>query len=181
VRYAAFLRGINLGKNRRVANAALAECFEAAGLEDVATFRASGNVVFSAAGRQSEARLKARVEEALAAALGYEVVTFLRGADEVRAIAAFEPFAPELVEASKGKLQVDMLAKKPSAGERKQVLSLATDQDLLEMGERELYWLPSGGTLESELDLKAIQELVGPTTRRTMGTVEQIASKYFSD
>jgi uncharacterized protein (DUF1697 family) len=180
VRYAAFLRGINLGKARRVKNTDLAACFEAAGLEEVGTFRASGNVIFSAPGRQSEAKLKARVEEALESALGYEVTTFLRSEDEVRAIAALDPFPPELIEASNGKLQVDMLEGTPSASVREEVLAHASDQDRLAFGERELYWLPSGGYLESELDLKAIEKLVGRTTRRTMGTVEQIASKYFS-
>jgi uncharacterized protein (DUF1697 family) len=42
---------------------------------------------------------------------------------------------------------------------------------------RELYWLPSGGLLESDLDLKAIEKLLGADTRRTMGTIEQIAAK----
>jgi hypothetical protein len=34
-----------------------------------------------------------------------------------------------------------------------------------------------GGQLESELDLKAIEKLLGTDTRRTMGTLEQIAAK----
>ena len=32
---------------------------------------------------------------------------------------------------------------------------------------------------ESELDLKEIDRLVGVATRRTMGTLEQMATKYF--
>lgn len=43
---------------------------------------------------------------------------------------------------------------------------------------RELYWLPGGGLLESDLDLKAIEALVGADTRRTTGTIEQIVAKY---
>lgn len=58
------------------------------------------------------------------------------------------------------------------------MLALATDEDLLAIEGRELYWLPSGGLLESNLDLKAIEALLGADTRRTMGTVEQIAAKY---
>ena len=46
-RYVAFLRGMNLGK-RRIKSSELVAHFEAMGLEDVATFRASGNVVFVA-------------------------------------------------------------------------------------------------------------------------------------
>jgi len=44
-RYVAFLRGINLGK-RRVKMEQLRRHFEGFGLENVATFIASGNVVF---------------------------------------------------------------------------------------------------------------------------------------
>lgn len=52
-----------------------------------------------------------------------------------------------------------------------------TDEDLLAIEGRELYWLPSGGISESELDLRAIDAALGPGTMRTMGTVEQIAAK----
>ena len=34
--------------------------------------------------------------------------------------------------------------------------------------------------LESGLDLKEIDALVGLSTRRTMGTIEQIAKKHFA-
>ncbi len=81
--------------------------------------------------------------------------------------------------ASKGKLQVTMLAKKPTPpAARKKVLALATDEDSLAIEARELFWLPSGGTLESGLDHKAIAKALGQGTQRTMGTIEQIASKH---
>jgi uncharacterized protein (DUF1697 family) len=96
----------------------------------------------------------------------------------VREIAAREPFEPKLVESSKGKLQVTFLAKAPSATARKKALALATDADRLAISGRELYWLPSGGISESELDLKAIDAALGSGTMRTMGTVEQIAARH---
>jgi hypothetical protein len=55
---------------------------------------------------------------------------------------------------------------------------MATDEDRLAIAGSELYWLPSGGLLESSLDLKAIEAALGPDTRRTMGTIEHIAAKY---
>ena len=58
------------------------------------------------------------------------------------------------------------------------MLALATDEDLLAIEGRELFWLPSGGTLESELDHKAIAKALGKGTQRTMGTIEQIAAKH---
>ena len=172
----AFLRGMNLGK-RRIKNEELRAEFEALGFADVATFRASGNVIFGAP-KQSEGALTKTIESGLGDALGYEVPVFLRSCAEVAAIAAQEPFPAAAVAASKGKLQVTMLAKKPTAAARKRVLSLATDDDGLAIAARELFWLPSGGTLESELDHKAIAKALGVGTQRTMGTIEQIASKH---
>jgi uncharacterized protein (DUF1697 family) len=173
--HAAFLRGVNLGRNRRVGGAELRAIFEGLGLEGVATFRTSGNVVFDAKRKPGAAR----IERELEAALGYEVRVFLRSAGEVRAIADEQPFASGVVEASAGKLQVALLPSKPAAGTRRRALELATDEDRLAFGDRELYWLPSGGTRDSALDMKAIERLVGPNTMRTKGTLEQLATKYF--
>jgi uncharacterized protein (DUF1697 family) len=176
-RYVAFLRGMNLG-NRRLKNPELKAEFEHLGFEEVATFRASGNVIFTAGGRPGEAALATKVEAGLADGLGYEVPVFLRAAAEVAAIAALEPFPAKAVAASKGKPQVSLLAKKPSAKVRDSVLALASGEDRLAFEGRELYWLPSGGILESRLDLKAIEKALGKDTRRTLGTIEQIAAKY---
>ena len=175
--YVAFLRGMNLG-NRRIRNEDLRGHFERMGMAEVATFRASGNVVFATDSGEAEGELARRVEAELDAMLGYDVPVFLRSGAEVAAIAAFDPFESALVEASQGKLQVSLLREQPSAAVRKQVLVLSGDADRLAIEGRELYWLPSGGILDSELDLKAIEALVGPDTRRTMGTIEQIAAKY---
>lgn len=176
-RFVAFLRGMNLG-GRRITNEDLRSHFEKLGCEEVATFRASGNVIFAKAGRPAE--LAAQLEDGLAEALGYEVPVFLRSAKELRGLAAHEAFDPKLVEASKGKLQVGFLEKKPSTAAVKEALAMSTDEDRLAIERRELYWLPEGGLSESELDLKALAGILGPTTIRTKGTVDQIASKYFA-
>ncbi len=175
--HVAFLRGMNLG-NRRIKNDELRLLFEGFGFDQVATFRASGNVVFGAKGK--EQALATQIEVGLNEALGYEVPVFLRNCAEVREIADRQPFDSKLVERSSGKLQVSLLRKAPGAKVRREVLALATDDDLLAIEGRELYWLPSGGLLDSELDLKAIDALVGPDTRRTMGTIEQIAAKHLA-
>jgi uncharacterized protein (DUF1697 family) len=179
-RYAAFLRGVNLGRRRRVSGEQLRARFEGLGFGEVGTFRTSGNVVF-AAHRQAAAKLTDRIEKGLASALGYEVAVFLRSAAEMRALADHQPFTQARLKAAKGKLQVMLLSARPEAKVRRRVLGLATDEDALELGDRELYWLPSGGTRDSELDQKAIEALLGATTMRTKGTVDQLAAKYFAD
>jgi uncharacterized protein (DUF1697 family) len=177
-RYAAFLRGINVS-GRRVGGADLRRPFEAIGLREVASFRASGNVVFEA-GREQAADLAARIERELESALGYDVAVFLRNGPQLTRIVASEPFPPAALRASKGKLQVTFLSRRPSATVRRKVLALAGSKDLLEFGERELFWLPSGGTQESELDTDAIGTLLGSGTMRTKGTVEQLTAKFFA-
>ena len=178
-RYVAFLRGMNLG-GRRIKNEQLREEFEALGLAEVACFRASGNVVF-ASEKASEATLTDLIEAGLSSALDYEVPVFLRASTQIRGIAGFRPFDREAEERSGGKLQVSLLAAKPTVKVRKEVLSMASGEDLLAIDGRELYWLPSGGMRESSLDLDAIDALLGRSTRRTKGTIEQIAAKHFGD
>jgi uncharacterized protein (DUF1697 family) len=51
--YVAFLRGMNVG-GHRLSNGELRAHFAAMGFADVATFRASGNVVFAADERTPE-------------------------------------------------------------------------------------------------------------------------------
>lgn len=177
-RYVAFLRGMNLG-GRRITNVELCACFEGLGFASPTAFLASGNVVFDSDETAPEP-VGARIEEGLADALGYDVPTFLRTADEVRAIAAHEAFPAEVVAASRGKLQVALLPAEPSQAARRAVLEHATEEDRLTFGDRELYWLPSGGISESPLDLAAIEATVGPWTMRTRRTVERLAAKFLT-
>jgi len=177
--YVAFLRGMNLG-GRRIKNDELRRPFEEWGFKGVATFRASGNVIFESDERD-EAALTARIEIGLGEVLGYAVPVLLRSAAEVRAIAEHEPFDAAAVESSTGKLQVSLLREKPGKATGEEVLALSTDEDRLAIDGRELYWLPSGGISDSELDLNAIGATLGLATMRTKGTIDQIAAKYFSD
>ncbi|MFL5825679.1 MAG: DUF1697 domain-containing protein [Thermoleophilaceae bacterium] len=179
-KYAAFLRAVNLGPTRKTSSAELKSAFEGLGMVDVATFRTSGNVVFGTS-RRSPAKLQAELEMGLEQAFGFDFDIFLRPDEELVALAEHQPFDPALVDASDGKLQVMLLSEPPARKTRDEVLAHATDADRLAFGERELFWLPSGRMLESELDLKAIGKLVGTNTMRTKGTIELIAEKFFAE
>ena len=176
--HAAFLRAINVG-GRRITNKALQDACALAGLAEPATFRASGNVVFSAPG-EDESALVRRIEEGLERELGFAVSAYVRSAAQLRRIAAHDPFDSKLVRASDGKLQIIFIPSKPTAAKRRQALALGTDRDRLDLRARELYWLPSGGLMDSELDRRALDDLLGPSTVRTKGTVDLIVGKYFS-
>jgi uncharacterized protein (DUF1697 family) len=176
-RYAAFLRAMNVG-GHRLTNAELQRHFEELGLEDVRTFRASGNVVFDARRRRPDALRKA-IEHGLAERLGYAVPTFVRSAEEMARIAAAKPFAARALAASAGKLQVGILrAPTPKAAQR-ELAALAGEQDRVAFEGCELYWLPSGGVLDSALDMQKVASVLGEMTMRTKATVEQLAAKHF--
>ncbi|HEX7292669.1 MAG TPA: DUF1697 domain-containing protein [Conexibacter sp.] len=180
LRLAAFLRGMNLGR-RRISNADLRAHVEALGFGDVATFRASGNVILTAPDDDAPDAVARRLEAGLREALAYDVPVFARSAERVRAIAALEPFTADELASSKGKPQVMLLARRPSAAARRAALALAPDGDRLVFDGAELHWLPAAGLSDTELDLNALAKAIGPATVRTKGTIELIATRWFSD
>ncbi len=172
--WVALLRGMNVG-GHRITNAELQRTFGELGFDSVATYRASGNVIFRGDG-DADALIR-RIEDGLRDALGYDVPTFLRAAAELKAVAAARPFTDAELAASRGKTQVTFLPDVPDPRSRDAVLALATREDRLALDGRELYWLPAAGFMESELDHKSITRLVGVGTTRTQGTVVGIAKK----
>ncbi len=177
--HAAFLKGINLGK-RRLSNDELRGHFEALGLDRPAVFRGSGNVVFSDPEQRAEQALVALIEAGLEQRLGYPVTTFIRSGPQLRKIAGSDPFDAATRARLKGKLQVVLLSRRPTAKSRASALELGGSEDALAFERSELYWLTAGGISDSKLDFKALERLLGPTTTRTMGTVEQITAKHFA-
>ena len=175
-RCVAFLAGINVG-GRRVKGAQLVAPFEELGFADVATFLASGNVVF-ATREPAGPELEQRIEAQLNADLGCPVRTYLRTAEEVHEVAEFTPFPPEAQAASAGKLQVGFLRTAPSAETCEAVRRSATVDDLLAVHGRQLYWLPNGGVAGSALDFRPLDAALGSFTLRTMNTVQRIAARF---
>jgi uncharacterized protein (DUF1697 family) len=162
---------MNVG-GHRITNDELRATFARIGFDEAGVYRASGNVAFDA-GRGDPT---ATIEKGLEEELGYAVPTFVRTAEQMRALAEDEPFDAKTLDSAKGKLQVVFLREPPP----KSVLDRATDADQLALGPgSELYWLPSGGLMESELGMDGLIDLVGEATHRTKGTVEQMAKKFF--
>jgi uncharacterized protein (DUF1697 family) len=177
-RFAAFLRGMNVG-GHRLTNAELRAHFEALGFAEVATFRASGNVVFAGDVRPPPA-VRASIEEGLHERLGYAVPALIRSAEQMRAIAGCQPFASELISASAGKLQVGLLAEPAPPDARKRIKALAGEDDRVVFDGCELYWLPRAGVLDSQLDMQALARQLGVMTMRTKGTLELIFTKHLA-
>lgn len=138
-RAVALLRGINVG-GHRVAMADLRRHFEVLKLDRVATFIASGNVIFDLP-RGSVASLERRIEKHLAGALGFETPTFIRTVDELSEVAKSVPFAKV---ADSDSLYVTFLREVPEEPARRAVLALESPFDTFRFRGRELYWLCHG-------------------------------------
>src|SRR5688500_16548937 len=93
IRYAALLRGINVGGHRMIKKEELQAIFEGCGFTDVRTVLASGNVVFSGE-LTEEIELQELIESALADAVGYRVDVMVRTISYLNELLEMDPFAP---------------------------------------------------------------------------------------
>jgi uncharacterized protein (DUF1697 family) len=175
-RQVAFLRAINVGGHTVRMNE-LREHFEDLGFDDVATFIASGNVIFEAAG--GGRRLETRIERHLEERLGYEVATFVRSIDELEAVPADVPFAPGEIDGDGHRLYVGFLRESPGSAATAAVRALASDVDALDVVGRELYWLSRVSMRDSPVTGARLEKLIGgPATLRSINTVNRLIAKY---
>lgn len=92
MRYAAFLRGINVGGKVLIKMADLKSAFEDMGFEQVRTILASGNIVFESRRKTSEAIGK-EIATGLKCAFGREIGAAVRHVEHLGALATSQPFA----------------------------------------------------------------------------------------
>ncbi|HEY2481027.1 MAG TPA: DUF1697 domain-containing protein [Caulobacteraceae bacterium] len=92
----ALLRGVNLGKARRVLMADVRAVFESLGWREVRSLGQSGNLVFAADGAD-DGELEAAAEQALLASLTLTTEVVVRRAEAWRAMIAANPFPNEAV------------------------------------------------------------------------------------
>jgi uncharacterized protein (DUF1697 family) len=139
--WVALLRGINLGKARRVAMADLRALLEGLGYDEVRTLLQSGNAVFTAAG--SATKLETAIERQIEQELGLRVTVMVRSAARLRTIVDDNPFA--VPDADPKQLHVVFLSAPPP---KQQVSSLDPDDyapDEFAVGDRVIYLrLPNG-------------------------------------
>lgn len=171
--HVAFLRGINVG-GHTVTNDRLAEVVADLGFGDVSTFQASGNVLFS--GEGSDEALADRIGTGLAGALGWPAPAFVRGADEVRAIADADPF-PDAPDGAR--VQVAFLRAPLSAEDEATVRGHALATDEVHVDGTQLWWLlGTGRTMDSGIGDPGLARFLGDRwTVRTHATVQRIARR----
>jgi len=174
-RYIAFLRAINVG-GHTVTMARLRDLFEGLGFDEVETFIASGNVLFTSPSRNGAA-LERRIEARLAEALGYEVATFIRTDAEVVAISGHKAF-PEGQVRDAGAYCVGFLEQPLGATAKKSLLALANAIDRFHVHGREVYWLCEKKQSESKFSNVAFERATkARVTFRGANTVAKLAAK----
>lgn len=173
MRHFAFLRAVNVG-GRTVRMEHLRQLLTGLGLEDVETFIASGNVIFSA-GRRGAAALERRIATHLASELGFSVDTFVRTPPELTdALAA----AAALREGAADLQYVGFVHRAPAPPACRRLAALNDDANVFEVVRREIHWLRRGG-VQSPYSGAAIEKAIGmPTTVRNVNTIVRMAERY---
>jgi uncharacterized protein (DUF1697 family) len=93
--YLALLRGINVGKAKRVSMGDLRALLEGLGHTDVATVGVSGNAVFTSSSRGPASSLAAAVERAISSTLGMDVRVLVLSVADLRRVLDANPMPDE--------------------------------------------------------------------------------------
>jgi uncharacterized protein (DUF1697 family) len=181
ITYIAFLRGINVGGKNIIKMDELKSIFESFGFKNVETYIQSGNVIFETS-TTNKKTLTQKIEKGLNKELGYEVATFLRTKEEMRALVKHDPFK-NIKASDKAKTYVTFLHQtsevlKTSEVLRKKVPFFSRKKDVEVIGVREgnvfcLSHLVDGSFGFPNLFLE--KELKTPATTRNWTTVSKMA------
>jgi uncharacterized protein (DUF1697 family) len=169
-RYAAFLRGVNVGGvNLKMAE--VAKAFEEAGFANVRTILASGNVRLESRSRVDAVRKKA--EAALREAFGYDAWVLAYDIEAVAAISENFPFERE-VEGLHS--YVTFVTDTKVLDELAALAKDAGPDEKIKRGNGVIYWqVPKTGTLHSTIGkTMGKKRYKSSTTTRNLRTVEKI-------
>lgn len=171
----ALIRGINVGKARRVAMADLRTLIEELGFTNVRSLLNSGNVIFETSdpGTFGSAEL---IENTIYAKLGISAKVLVMSAEEIAEIVDHNPLSE--VADNPSRLLVAFLGSQEDVLKLKPLESQNWAPEALALGRRVAYlWCP-GGVLASKV-VKAVDRVVGDTaTTRNWGTVMKIYTSH---
>ncbi len=176
-RCVALLRAINAGKGRTVKMKPVRHVFESLGFSDVATFGASGNIVFETKAR-NERLLQRKIEKQLREALGFPVATFTRTAAELARIADYQPFLESKLKTA-DEFNIVFLSERLDRRLSQKLGALQTETDEFRSHGRELFWLRRRKKGKSNFSTVPLEKILGRSlTIRSAKTVKKLAAKY---
>jgi len=173
MRHVAFLRGINVGKAKRVAMADLRTLLESMGYQDVATLLNSGNIVFTAPPKLKGDHA-ARIEKGIAAKLGVQSKVTVLTAQELAEVVKGNPHLK--VGHDHSRLLVAFLAESADRAALKAIAAKAWEPGAFAVTRRAAYlWCPEG-ILDSPLAVQFGKVLKDQQTSRNWATVLKITA-----
>lgn len=170
-RHVALIRGINVGKAKRVAMADLRALVEDLGYGDVRTLLNSGNVVFTVPAK-SKGAAAARMEEALTAKLGVSARFQVLSAAELATVVAENPLGEVADDPSR--LLIAFLANPADLARLEPLAKQDWGADVLALGTRAAYLWCGGGILASKLPEAVGRVLGDAVTTRNWATVTKL-------
>ncbi|MCA8960261.1 MAG: DUF1697 domain-containing protein [Planctomycetes bacterium] len=169
--FVALLRGINVGKAKRVPMAELRSLLEELGYDDVRTLLNSGNAVFAHTSR-SATRHATDIARALESHFHFEVPVIVKSTADLRTIARQNSLAGPGVDPSK-LLVIFPRAARPPASLARLATTVALP-DRIAVGERAAYLHCPAGILTSPTAKRALDGLGETITTRNWSTVEKL-------
>ncbi|PWF49169.1 DUF1697 domain-containing protein [Massilia glaciei] len=166
--YIALLRGINVGKAKRVAMLELRALMEELGHTAVSTVLNSGNVVFNAA-RTNSAEAAAAIEKAIESHFKFPVPVIVITARELHTAIAENPF-PEAA-ATPSQYLVAFAAAEAPLVKARELLAQSWTPDALAFGDKTAYLWCAGGILASALAQAFTRAAGAAITTRNWATV----------
>ncbi|GAC1404393.1 MAG: DUF1697 domain-containing protein [Mycobacterium sp.] len=169
-RYAAFLRGVNVG-GVNLKMAAVAQAFEDAGFTNVRTILASGNVLLESRSGVDAVRKKA--ESALRDAFGYDAWVLAYDIDTVAAISAAFPFERDVQDHHS---YVTFVTDEKVLDELDELAGDAPPDEKIRRGKGVIYWqVPKTGTLDTTIGkTMGKKRYKSSTTTRNLRTIDKV-------
>lgn len=161
--YVALLRAVNVGGTGKLPMSMLTKLCEKAGLTDVRTYTASGNVVFRS--NQTEPEIRLALEDQLHACAGKSIGVVVRTAAEIADVLARNPFP-----GAAGNRVMALFVDGPLPAHPLNGVTGAKDEQIC-LGKRELFVLYPSGMAASRLRIPS--EKVG--TARNVNIVAKLA------
>jgi uncharacterized protein (DUF1697 family) len=172
----AFLRAINVG-GHRVLMDELCRLFVDAGMFNVQTFLASGNVIFDK-GTEDATILEDDLERQFSAKFGFESKIMIRSLEELQTIGAYGAFPSGEIEHA-GAFNVAFLKRNISADAEKNLMALQNELDRFHVHGKEVYWLCAAKQSESKFSNVVLEKTTGlPSTLRGISTIDKLIKKY---
>ena len=172
MKYAAFLRGINVGGKNKVKMETLREVFGALLFQNVKTYINSGNVIFETA-KSDDRQIAAKIEKAIESEFSLVIKVMVRTIDEIEAVIKNNPFDGQF-ENDKD-LHVLFLDEELAEEKRELLLSNNNENEMFAVRNREIFCLLRVGFSDSLLGKDYIgKKLKKPATARNWRTVNKI-------